>query len=346
MNKLYVGVSGLNAADNPGPGIGVARSLKEDPESDVVIVGLAYDAMEPGNYMDWVVDKAYTLPYPSGNGAAYLARLLHIKRTFGLDLVIPNLDAELPVYIRCADELQRHGIATFLPSMRQFRLRGKDRLAEIAETIGTELPRTAVVTSEEMLYQAVQRIGLPVMVKGIYYEAHRAYTVQEAMVHFRQVAAKWGYPVVVQEMIVGDELNVVGLGDGHGEAMGLLGMKKVAVTTLGKVWSGVTVQNPELLAAAELFVREYRWRGPFELECIVRDDYIHLIEINPRFPAWTYFATGVGVNLPSRLVRCCRGMPADPPPDYSAGKMLVRYSYEFVADMKPFRTLVTVGETP
>jgi len=70
MNKLYVGVSGLNAADNPGPGIGVARSLKEDPESDVVIVGLAYDAMEPGNYMDWVVDKAYTLPYPSGNGAA------------------------------------------------------------------------------------------------------------------------------------------------------------------------------------------------------------------------------------------------------------------------------------
>jgi len=54
MDTIYVGVSGINAVDNPGPGIGVARSLKEDPELEVKVVGLAYDAMEPGVYMDWV----------------------------------------------------------------------------------------------------------------------------------------------------------------------------------------------------------------------------------------------------------------------------------------------------
>ena len=51
MKRIVVGVSGINAVDNPGPGIGVARSLKEDGELDIEVVGLAYDAMESGIYM-------------------------------------------------------------------------------------------------------------------------------------------------------------------------------------------------------------------------------------------------------------------------------------------------------
>lgn len=346
MRKLTIGISGINAGDNPGPGIGVARSLREDPDFDVTIVGLAYDALEPGNYMDWVVDKAYTVPYPSTGGAAHMARLEQIRQAVGLDIVIPCLDAELPLYICYADHLRARGIDTFLPEMRQFRLRGKDRLAEISDKIEIRLPRTAVISSDEMLHEALTRIGLPVMVKGIFYEAHRARTHQEALAFYREIAAKWGYPIVVQEVIGGDEVNVVGVGDGKGGVLGLVGMKKMAVTSLGKVWSGVTVHPPQLLGASRRFCSEFLWKGPFELECIIRNDEIFLIEINPRFPAWTYFATGVGVNLPSQLVRSCLGMPTNASLDYPAGKMLVRYSYEFVADMAPFQTLVTTGETP
>ena len=117
-------------------------------------------------------------------------------------------------------------------------------MIEIAEKTGIRLPRTAVVTSDEMLYQAIERISLPVMVKGIYCEAHRAHTTQKAVMHSQKLVAKWGYPIVVQEVVCGDELNVIGLGDGEGNTLGLLGIKKVALTSLGKVWSGVTVRNP------------------------------------------------------------------------------------------------------
>ena len=58
MDKVFVAVSGINAVDNPGPGVAVARSLKEDEELAVQVAGLAYDAMEPGIYMDWVVDRS------------------------------------------------------------------------------------------------------------------------------------------------------------------------------------------------------------------------------------------------------------------------------------------------
>lgn len=59
MTALTIAISGINATDNPGPGTGVARSLREADDLDVRIIGLAYDAMEPGIYMDWLVEIAH-----------------------------------------------------------------------------------------------------------------------------------------------------------------------------------------------------------------------------------------------------------------------------------------------
>ncbi len=346
MRNIIVGVSGINAVDNPGPGIGVARSLKEARDLNVRIVGLAYDAMDPGIYMDWVVDKSFIMPYPSGSGEAYMQRLLQIKDTHGLDHVVPNCDAELPFYMKYSDRLRENGIRTFLPTINQFRLRGKDRLAGIASMVAIDLPETEVVTSCETLRRAVERIGLPVMVKGCFYKAHRANTMQEAVEHYNHLVAEWGYPVIVQDVVAGDELNVVGLGDGTGAVLGLVAIKKIWITALGKMWTGVTVRHGRMLAAAKDFVRRTKWRGPFELECIVSGDTIYLIEINPRFPAWSYCATGVGLNLPARLLRCSLGMPVSSANGYKAGKLFVRYSSEIVTDMADFRQLITRGETP
>ena len=344
MDLIRVGVSGINAADNPGPGIAVARSLKEDGGLAVEVAGLAYDFMEPGIYLDWVVDKTFMLPYPSTGGLKYIDRLLYIKNTHGLDLVIPNLDAELPVYIKYAEVLAENGIRTFLPDMKQFRLRGKDKLGEIAGRIGLEIPKTEVVFSREQLIEAVGKIGPRVMIKGIYCGADQADSLPEALENFHKVAAEWGYPVIVQEVVAGQHLNVVGLGDGRGEILGLVGIKKVSLTSLGKIWTGVTVRHREMLEAAGEFIRAYQWRGPFELECIRAEDGIKLIEINPRFPAWCYFATGVGVNLPARLLRRCLNLDHQTGTDYEAGRLFVRYSYDLVTDLNNFKTLVLRGE--
>jgi carbamoyl-phosphate synthase large subunit len=346
MSACVIGVSGLNAADNPGPGVGVARSLKEDAGLEARIVGLAYDAMEPGVYLDWLVDRSFLMPYPSGGGDAVVERLRYIQSRCGLDVVIPNLDAELPVYIDAADRLAAEGIRTFLPDMAQFRLRGKDRLPLVAAKIGLALPETRSVSTPEALAQAVKDIGLPVMVKGCYYRAYRCHSVPEALAHYHEVIAEWGAPAIVQEVLKGEELNMVGLGDGEGGSLGTVGIKKLTVTALGKIWTGVTVRNAAMQAAAAAFMREFRWRGPFELECMIAQDRLYLIEINPRFPAWSYFATGVGLNLPARLVRRLLGEPLPPAPDYEAGRLFVRYAYERVADLATFQQLVTRGEVP
>ena len=345
MAEIQVGISGINATDNPGPGIGVARSLKEDAGLDVEIVGLAYDAMEPGIYINWLIDKSFILPYPSKGGEDFIERLLYVRDAFGLEWVIPNLDAELPLYIKYAKQLSDQGIRTVLPDMDQFRLRGKDKLAEVAEQLDINMPQTEAVGSERALSDALDRIGFPVMLKGVFYQAYHANNALEAAGYYRKLVAEWGYPVIVQRVVVGDELNVVGVGDGKGSTLGMVGIKKTSVTTLGKVWSALTVKNNAMLEAAQSFVRQAQWNGPFEMECIANRDGVNLIEINPRFPAWVYFATGVGVNLPARMLRHFLGMDVETTSDYAAGKLFMRYTDELVTDMALFQSVMTQGES-
>lgn len=344
LSDVAIAITGINSCDNPGPGTGVARSLRQG-ENPPRVIGLAYDATEPGLYMDWLFDRHYIMPYPSAAPEVLLERLQHIQQQVGLDCIIPNLDVELPLYIQVADELARLGIRTYLPTKAQFALRNKAKLAELAPQFGLQTPKTVTVTSVSELQTATAELSFPVMVKGPYYKAYRAYSLEEAIARFHQLAAEWGFPILVQEIVNGIELNLVGVGDGAGGDLGLVAIKKMGVTELGKIWSGLTIHHSGLLNAATDFLRHTQWRGPFELECIAgRDGILYLIEINPRFPAWTYFATGVGMNLPTRMVQAALGLPVPPRPSYAAGKLFMRYTYELVTDATPLQTLVTQGE--
>ena len=73
-NKLTIGVTGLNATDNPGPGLPVIRALKESSSFDVRIIGLAYESLEPGIYLHEFVDKTYHQYTKSTNGRL---RIMH-----------------------------------------------------------------------------------------------------------------------------------------------------------------------------------------------------------------------------------------------------------------------------
>jgi len=344
MKEYIVGISGINAVDNPGPGVGVARALKDDGELRIRPIGLAYDAMEPGIYLDWLFEKTFLLPYPSADKDAFISRLAYIKQMHGLDFIIPNLDAELPLYTKYRAEIEQLGILLFIPDPEQLQVRNKDHLFDVANHIGVKIPRTYVVTSLMKVKEAITALGTPVMVKGALYEAYKAFTLQEAEGYFHKIAAEWGYPIILQQVVSGEEMNVIGVGDGEGGLLGRVGIKKLSITALGKIWTGVTVKHEAMLAAAETFAREYRWKGPFELECIVNGDTVYLIEINPRFPAWSYFAAGVGMNLPANTLRKAFDLPLVGSGDYDTGKLYVRYTYETITDMSAFQHMALTGE--
>ena len=342
---LCIGVTGLNATDNPAPGVGVIRALQASALPGERFIGLAYDAMDPGVYAPEIVPDVYLLPYPSQGMQAFLARLREVQERTGMDVIIPTLDAELPSFIDAAAELREMGIATFLPTREQLDLRSKSNLADLGRRADIATPATAVVASPSELAMIHQKVTYPLFVKGIYYGASIAYGLDDALVAFHKVVAQWGLPVIVQSQIPGEEFNVVALGDGRGGLCGCVAMKKMVITDKGKGWAGVTVRDPALIALTRSFMKATRWRGPCEIELIrSQQGGYYLIEINPRFPAWVYLSATAGVNLARATVELALQRPVTPLPDYAAGKMFVRISLDQPASIEDFQRVVTTGE--
>jgi carbamoyl-phosphate synthase large subunit len=341
-----VAVTGMNATDNPAPGVPVARALRHEPGFGGRIVGLGYDALDPGFYAQGLVDGGAILPYPSAGREALRERLRWVKRELGMDVLVANLDSELRSVIALAPELERAGTRTFLPSLEALERTSKVNLPRLAVQADVDVPPSEAVLTADRIPEAVAKFGLPLMVKGIYYGATVAHSEADAVAAFHRFAAQWGVPVIVQGFVAGEEYNVAALGDGRGNLAGAVAMRKMMLTDKGKGWCGVAIDNPELLRLCEAVVGTLRWRGPIEVEVLRahKTGELYIIEINPRFPAWIHLSAGAGLNLPYFAVRLALGLPLPSPlPRYRAGTLFVRISIDQITDLSTFEQLAATG---
>ncbi len=347
MNKinLTIAVTGLNNTDNPGPGIPVVRGIRESERFNVRIIGLAYENLEPGIYMDGAIDKTYLIPYPSVGQEAYMNRILEIHKKDPIDLIIPNLDSELFTFMKSARLLSENKISTYLPTFEQLEERQKDKLEEFGGKYKIKVPHSKSIASINDVPDLSDEFEYPLLVKGKFYDAHIAYNPEQVINHFNKISAKWGVPVIIQEFIRGTEVNVVALGDGNGTTVAAIPMRKQYITDKGKAWSGVTLGDKKLLKITYDLISESKWKGGMELEMIkTNENEYFLIEINPRIPAWVYLAVGAGQNIPEALVLLAMGEEVEPMTDYEVGKMFIRYSYDLIGNMSDFEKLSITGE--
>jgi carbamoyl-phosphate synthase large subunit len=345
QRKITVAVTGLNNIDSPGPGIPVIRGIRESKDFDVRIIGLAYEHLEPGIYMSDLVDKTYMIPYPAEGKDALFKRLLEIHKKEKLEVIIPNFDAELFSFIKLERKLEEIGIKTYLPTLEQFEERTKSNLSAYGEKYGINVPEGIQVYSISDLDNTLKSMNFPVMIKGKYYDAYPAFSLEQAVSYFSKMSSKWGLPVIVQEFIKGTEVNVIALGDGQGNLIAAVPMRKQYITDKGKAWGGITIDDKSMLDLAKKIISQTRWKGGMELELIrTADNKLYLLEINPRIPAWVYLAIGAGQNIPEALLKLTLGMEVKPFTTYDIGKMFIRYSYDMIVDLELFSKLATTGE--
>jgi len=341
---LTIAITALNAHDNPGPGVGVIRSLRESNDFKFRIIGLSYETMEPGAYLHNLVDVTYQVPYPSAGSEPLLERLLYIHSIEKLDLIIPNFDAELKNFIRIAPTLDQRGIKTYLPKVEMLTRLDKLHLYDFCKQHDFPSPKTMLLNSPDKINELEEEFEYPVFVKGTFYEAYKAFNEDQVRTYFSKLSSKWGLPVIIQETVEGTEINIVGLGDGNGQMIGAIPLRKLYITDRGKGWSGVVLSDPALIEYAGKFVESSKWRGGFELELIrTTQDKLMLLEINPRFPAWIYAATAAGQNLPEALVHMALNKSVVPFHEYTPGKMFIRYAWELITDISEFQKFSTQG---
>lgn len=341
-----VAVTGMNASpESPGPGFAVARSIREHRHFDGRIIGLGYDVLDAGLYSKTICNGGYLIPYPSAGRDALLERIYQVHALEGLDAIIPCLDAELQNFIGIQNELKQLGIKMLIPTREQFTLRAKDHLAEFCRSIGVDAPETKTITNP-LFFDECEAQGwqYPLMVKGIFYDATVARNAYEAKAIFAKLVQSWGYPVLVQKIIPGDEYDLAAIGDGHCRMLGAVMMRKRGLTDKGKAWAGVTVVDEAIGKVAEKIIRGLAWRGPLEVEVMKGyDGKIYLIEINPRFPAWIYLSHAVGRNLPAALLQTLANEPEldlSPP---KPGTFFIRHAQELIVELAEFESLFVNG---
>lgn len=344
--KYTIAVTGLNAIDSPGPGLAVIRALRDAESFDVRIIGLSYEALEPGIYMHEYVDKTYQVPYPSAGKDVLFERIRYINAIENIDFMFPNFDAELFNYIVLQEKFEQElNIKMSLPTQEQFDARHKVNLFEYGKEHNIKVPFAKMIFNTAEIPEIASELGYPIVIKGKFYDAKIAYTADQARQHFNKISAEWGLPVLVQEFVHGSEVNVCGIGDGKGQTIGAVPMRKLYITDKGKAWAGVTLDDDKLIEITNTLVKSTKWNGPFELEFMkTNEDEYYLIEINPRFPAWCYLTVGAGQNQPEALVNIAMGEDVKPFDGYEVGKMFIRYSHDMIVDIKEFEQISTIGE--
>lgn len=338
--KITLAVTGLNNTDNPGPGVPVIRGAKESEEFDIRVIGLVYENLEPGIYMEDLCDRIFQVPYPSAGSEELIERIEFIHQQEKIDVLIPNFDAELFSFMKNEKRLAEKGIHTFLPTLKQFQEREKDKLTAYGKKYGVKVPDSMNLGSISQISDMEEKFDYPVMVKGQFYDAYPAYNEEQVKQAFHKVSSKWGLPVIIQEFVNGTEVNVVALGDGKGNTIAAVPMRKQYITDKGKAWGGITLADKNMMELTRSIIQQTKWKGGMELELIKNNtSEYYLVEINPRIPAWVYLAVGAGQNIPEALIKLALGLEVKPMETYKIGKMFVRYSYDMIVDLERFAAI-------
>ena len=343
---VHVVITGLMAMDNPYPGLSIARCLRSAPEFQGRISGFIFDPLSTGAYAQGMFDRVFLVPYPAEGADVLLQRIKDIHRAYPIDVIIPSLDSEVILYAQAAPELAALGIKTLLPTVNSIKLRSKNILYEFCLQNRFFCPKTIIVNNaQEVSARSADLGGAPFVLKGALSDAVVCNNNEEGEAGYAQLFEQWGYPVLMQNFITGEEIDVVALTGRDSMLAGAVVMKKFGLTEKGKAFAGITIEDKKLIKLTGNILKKLDWIGPAECE-FLRDDEgrYHLMEINGRFPAWLYLACAAGQNLPLLTLKLAFELPVRPLHSYDPGKLFIRTVSDSFIDAQKLMELSASGE--
>jgi diaminopimelate decarboxylase len=318
---LTIYLSGVHSGPNPSPGLGVASSLRQ-AYPHARLVGVDYSVESSGLHSDVFDDVWVQRPWKELRLPVYQAAIREVLDAGALWLAGQDLEVQW-----LADALPGHAGA-LLPPAHALRQVAKPEICA-AKKLPLSIPDFITADQPDWdLHAFCREHGWRVWIKGPNYEAIRAPDWPAFRAARAAMASMWGADrLFVQRHVAGNEESVA-LAAYRGELLDCVHLAKHTQTHEGKTWAGrVSEVDPAFVEPLREVIADLEWTGGAELEFVrTADGAMHLIDWNPRFPAWIHAASFAGHNLPARLVQAAgHGTPAPAP---SRGREFTRVVVE------------------
>lgn len=300
------------------PAVGIIRALRGQRELAVRVVSADIYPLSTGRYLS----DGFSV-VPPATSETYFDAVLKLCLREHVRVVFPILNEEQVVLADQRERFERAGIRVIVNDAEVVRLTvDKYRTYQFCRARAIPTPLT-------LLPDEVERSALrfPVMVKprtgSGSAEVFRVDDARELEFFLSRL-----HEPIVQQFVQGQEYTIDVLTDFAGNVLSVV-PKARAATKAGVQVKGCTVCDPRLLAYGEKIAHAFQLAPRANIQCIESGGELHLIEVNPKFPASLALTVAAGVNTPLLLVMMCQGRRIAPMiGKFRDGLVMLRYWQE------------------
>ena len=236
----------------------------------------------------------------------YIPQIESICDAEDVNLVIPTIDDELPIFGRARDRLTQLGISVAVSSEKtSITCNDKYETYLFCQRTGIRTSRTRLGADVEF-----SDIRYPVYVKPRFGRG----SVNVFPVHNEaQLRLFLDYvpDAIVQDHIAGTEFTVDVLSDFEGRVLSIVPRERLVIRA-GVSDKGITRNNPEVIAFARNVAQTLHIVGPANIQCKWDGREVTLIEVNPRFSGGIPLTIASGADFASWLVQLAAGVELKP----------------------------------
>jgi carbamoyl-phosphate synthase large subunit len=250
-----------------------------------------------------VADAAFRVSLASD--PRYIQEILTIARAERVNLVVPTIDDELPLFSAALPQFNAAGIRVAVSPLWTTLL-CNDKFATCRE-----LEKAGISAARSYLPETLPPgVSFPLFVKPRWGRGGvHAFPVRDE----RELAFFLGYvsDPLLQDYLEGPEFTIDMLCDFSGRPLAIVPRERVVIRA-GVIDRGRTVKDAALIALAEACAAALPFAGAVNIQCRVVDGHPVVFEINPRFSGGIPLTIEAGADFPAMLVRLAAGQRVPP----------------------------------
>jgi carbamoyl-phosphate synthase large subunit len=268
-----------------------------------------------------VTDNHYILPLSTSD--SFIEAILEICKKEAIKLIIPTRDGELSFFAENKHFFEEKGIKVIVSDPQVVEIcRDKYKFSQFLQQNGLLGPKTYL--SNQSIFESKFPLilkprsgsggkGIFKINNGTELELFQSYVPNS----------------ILQEFITGKEFTIDVLSDFQGKVLTIVPRERIEVFS-GESFKGKTVKDSRLLNQAKILAEKLGSVGHITIQCIVNDDNVYFIEVNPRFGGGAALSVAAGANTPVLILKLILGQEVKPLiGQYEEGLIMLRYTEDF-----------------